>query len=147
MKVFIALIALLLPLAALPAGSQQVPSIPIIQVPPGPGGATVNGQAGTGQASGANPALYYVAGTYGQTLSVSVTSAGNNASFRVYHPDTTVARGVNGLPTIAGRTLPDAGANDNAVAWIGSLPGPGNYLIVVGAKSGSTSFSLVVTLQ
>lgn len=141
-KFFVALCALLLSLAALPAGSQQVPNIPIIQVPPGPGGATV-----TGQASAANPALYYVAGTYGQTLSVSVTSAGNNASFRVYHPDTTVARGADGLPTIAGRTLPDAGASDNAAAWIGSLPGPGNYLIVVGAKSGSTPFSLTVTLK
>jgi hypothetical protein len=145
-KCFVALLALLLPLAALPAGSQQAPNIPILQVPPGPGGATVTGQAGTGQA-GANPALYYVAGTYGQTLSVSVTSAGNNASFRVYHPDTTVVRGANGQPIIAGRTLPDAGVNDNAVAWIGSLPGPGNYLIVVGAKSGSAAFSLTVTLQ
>ena len=77
----------------------------------------------------------------------SVTSTGNNASFRVYHPDTTVARGANGLPVIAGRTLADAGANDNAVAWIGSLPGPGNYLIAVGAKSGSATFSLTVTLQ
>lgn len=142
MKFFAVLFALLLPLAALPAGGQQVSNIAIIQVPPGPGGATV-----TGQASSANPALYYVAGTYGQTLSVSVTSAGNNASFRVYHPDATVALGANGLPIIAGRTLPDAGANDNAVAWIGSLPGPGKYLIVVGAKSGSTAYSLTVTLQ
>lgn len=141
MKPVLALLLLLLPLAALPAASQQVPNIPILQVPPGPGGATVTGQAG------ANPALYYVAGTYGQTLSVSVTSAGNHASFRIYHPDTTVARGANGPPVIAGRTLPDAGANDNAVAWIGSLPGPGNYLIVVSAKSGSTAFSLAVTLQ
>jgi hypothetical protein len=140
-KFFVALFALLLPLAALPAGSQQAPNIPTLQVPPGPGGATVTGQAG------ANPALYYVAGTYGQTLSVSVTSAGNNASFRVYHPDTTVTRGADGQPIIAGRTLPDAGVNDNAVAWIGSLPGPGNYLIVVGAKSGSAAFSLTVTLQ
>ena len=142
MKTVVALLALLLPLAALPAASQQAPNIPILQVPPGPGGTTVTGQAGS-----ANPALYYVAGTYGQTLSVSVTSTGNNATFRVYHPDTTIARGANGLPVIAGRTLPDAGANDNAAAWIGSLPGPGNYLIVVGAKSGSTPFSLTVTLK
>lgn len=142
MKFFVALFALLLPLAALPASSQQAPNIPILQVPPGPGGTTVTGQAGS-----ANPALYYVAGTYGQTLSVSVTSAGDSASFRVYHPDTTVARGANDLPVIAGRTLPDAGASDNAAAWIGSLPGPGNYLIVVSAKSGSTAFSLAVTLQ
>ena len=74
-------------------------------------------------------------------------SAGNNASFQVYHPDTTVALGANGQPVITGRTLPDAGANDNAVAWIGLLPGPGNYLIVVGAKSGGTAYSLTVTLQ
>ena len=135
MKFFVALCALLVSLAALPASGQQAPNIPILQVPPGPAGATVTGQAGS-----ANPALYYVAGTYGQTLSVSVTSAGNNASFQVYHPDTTVARGANGQPVIAGRTLPDAGASDNAAAWIGSLPGPGNYLIVVGAKSGSADF-------
>jgi hypothetical protein len=146
-KFFAVLFALLLPLAALPAGGQQVSNIAIIQVPPGPGGATVTGQAGTGQAGSANPALYYVAGTYGQTLSVSVTSAGNNASFRVYHPDATVALGANGLPIIAGPTLPNAGAKDNAAAWIGSLPGPGKYLIVVGAKSGSTAYSLTVTLQ
>lgn len=142
MRFFAALFALLLPLAAPPAGGQQAPNIAIIQVPPGPGGATVNGQAGS-----ANPALYYVAGTYGQTLSASVTSAGNNASFRIYHPDATVALGANGQPVITGRTLPDAGASDNAVAWIGALPGPGNYLIVVGARSGSATFSLTATLQ
>ena len=127
MKFFAVLFALLLPLAALSAGSQQVPNISIIQVPPGPGGATVTSQAGTGQASSANPALYYVAGTYGQTLSASVTAAGNNAFFQIYHPDTTVALGANGQPVITGRTLPDAG--------------------VGGAKSGSTAYSLTATLQ
>ncbi|MBI3196979.1 MAG: hypothetical protein HYZ40_05615 [Rhodospirillales bacterium] len=147
MKYFAVLFALLLPLATPPAVGQQVPSIPIVQVPPGPGGATVTGQVGSGQASSANPGLYYVAGTYGQTLSVSVTSAGNSATFRIFHPDTTVALGANGRPTIAGRTLPDAGANDNAVAWIGSLPGPGNYLIAVGAGSSNAAYSLTITLQ
>lgn len=145
MKLVLALVILLLPLAALPAVAQQstpAANIAVLEVPPGPGGATV-----TGQLSGAQRHLYYVSGTYGQTLTVSVTAAGNNAAFQIYRPDTTVALGSNGLPLIGGQTLPDAGAGDNAAAWIGSLPGPGRYLIAVGARSGSADYRLTVTLK
>jgi hypothetical protein len=51
----------------------------------------------------------------------------------------------------AGKTLPDAGPNDNAQAWVGAIPRDGNYLITVGAgPSGPiapTPYSLTVSLQ
>lgn len=53
MKIVAALLAFLLPLAALPSGTQQLPDIPTIQVPAG--GATVSGQIA---ANGRN--VYYV---------------------------------------------------------------------------------------
>ena len=54
-------------------------------------------------------------------------------------------------PLITGKTLPDAGPNDNAQAWVGAIPRDGKYLITVGAgPSGPvapTPYSLTVSLQ
>jgi hypothetical protein len=83
-------------------------------------------------------------------MNVSVASAAPVA-FQVYHPDATVARAADGSPLITGKTLPDAGPNDNAQAWVGAIPRDGKYLITVGAgASGSaapTPYSLTVSLQ
>jgi len=57
-------------------------------------------------------------------MNVSVASAAPVA-FQVYHPDATVARAADGSPLITGKTLPDAGPNDNAQAWVGAIPRDG----------------------
>ena len=67
-------------------------------------------------------------------------------------PDTVVARAADGSPLIQGRTLPNAGPNDNAQAWIGAIPRDGNYLITVGAADTGgpvalTPYTLAVSLQ
>ncbi|MCF8533187.1 MAG: hypothetical protein K9G48_09310 [Reyranella sp.] len=141
----LALLTLLVlsPAAAIAADPPApLPAIATLVVPPGPTGATVSGRVTPPQRD-----LYYVEGTYGQTMTVSVAAAGNSAVFEVYHPDTTVARGANGLPVISGRTLADAGAADNASAWIGALPGRGLYLIAVASRGGAASYTLTVILQ
>jgi hypothetical protein len=94
--------------------------------------------------------LYYVQAKAGQTMNISVASAAPIA-FQVYNPDATVARAADGSPLITGKTLPDAGPNDNAQAWVGAIPRGGNYLITVGAgPSGPvapTPYSLTVSVQ
>jgi hypothetical protein len=54
-------------------------------------------------------------------------------------------------PLITGKTLPDAGPNDNAQAWVGAIPRDGKYLITVGAGASGpaapTPYSLTVSLQ
>ncbi len=139
MKFFPVLLALLLPLAALPAAGQQAADVPTLQVPPG--GATVTGQVA---ASGRN--VYYVPATGLQALSVSIASPGNNAVFQVY--DTGAL--VGGTPTaavITGKTLPNAGARDASMAWMGVIPQTGLYLIAVDGKGGPASYTLTVQLQ
>ena len=131
------------PIAAIAADPPApLPAIATLVVPPGPAGATVSGRVTPPQRD-----LYYVEGTYGQTMTVSVAAAGNAAVFEVYHPATTVARSANGQAVITGRTLADAGAADNANAWIGALPGRGLYLIAVASRGGAASYTLTVMLQ
>lgn len=146
MKYLSALIALvLLPLAALAQGVTTLPPMSVITFNPGSNTSTKNGQLAPGGRD-----LYYVQAKAGQTMNVSVVSAGPIA-FQVYNPETTVARAADGSPLITGKTLPDAGPNDNARAWIGALPRDGNYLIAVGAGPGGpgapTPYSLTVSLQ
>jgi hypothetical protein len=146
MKYLSALLALvLLPLAALAQGVTPLPPMSVITFTPGSNTATMNGQMVPGGRD-----LYYVQAKAGQTMNVSVTSAAPVA-FQVYHPDATVARAADGSPLITGKTLPDAGPNDNAQAWVGAIPRDGKYLITVGAgASGSaapTPYSLTVSLQ
>ena len=93
---------------------------------PGSNKSTMNGQLVPGGRD-----LYYVQAKAGQTMTVSVASAAAIA-FQVYTPDTTVARAADGTPLITGTTLPDAGPNDNAQAWVGAIPRDGKYLITVG---------------
>jgi hypothetical protein len=54
-------------------------------------------------------------------------------------------------PLITGKTLPDAGPNDNAQAWVGAVPCDGKYLITLGAGASGpaapTPYSLTVSLR
>ena len=129
-----------LPLAAQPAGS-PLPDITTIEVAAGKT-ATVTGQVAPG---GRN--LYYVRASSLQTMMVTAVSPGNNATFQVYGPNTGIARGTDGAPVITGTAEPNAGAADNATAWMGMVPQTGQYLIVVGSSRGNASYSLTITLQ
>jgi hypothetical protein len=147
MKYLSALIALvLLPLAALAQGVTTLPPMSVITFNPGSNTSTKNGQMVPGGRD-----LFYVQAKAGQTMNVSVSSAAAPIAFQVYNPDTTVARAADGSPLITGKTLPDAGPNDNAQAWVGAIPRDGKYLITVGAgPSGPlapTPYSLTVSLQ
>jgi hypothetical protein len=147
MKHLTALVAAvtLLPLAALAQGVTALPPMSTITFKPGSNTSTVNGQLLPGRRD-----LYYVQAKAGPTMTVSVASAAAIA-FQVYTPDTTVTRAADGSPLITGRTLPDAGPNDNAQAWVGAIPRDGNYLIAVGAgpsaPTAPTPYSLTVSLQ
>jgi len=146
MKYLSALVALvLLPLATLAQGVTALPPMTVITFNPGSNTATTNGQMAPGGRD-----LYYIQAKAGQTMNVSVASAAPIA-FQVYNPDATVARAADGSPLITGKTLPDAGPNDNAQAWIGAIPRDGNYLISVGAGPSApvapTPYRLTVSLQ
>jgi hypothetical protein len=139
MKPVVALLILLLPLAALPAGAQQLPDIPTIQVPSG--GATVTGQVAAG---GRN--VYSVSANSLQALSVAIASPGNNAVFQVYGVGGS-ATGATGSAVVSGTTLTGAGTADASMAWIGVIPQTGTYLIAVDTKGGPASYTLTVQFQ
>jgi hypothetical protein len=146
MKHLPALVALLLlPLAALAQGVTALPPMSVITFSPGSNTTTLNGQMMPGGRD-----LYYVEAKAGQTMNVSISSAAPIA-FQVYNPDTTVARAVDASPLVTGKTLPDAGPNANAQAWIGAIPRDGKYLIAVGGGPGGpaapTPYGLTVSLQ
>ena len=148
MKRLVALASLLLLLLGGPALTQPVVNLPpvsTITFAPGSSASTVNGQATPGSRN-----LYYVLAKAGQTLMVSVSSQAN-VTFQVYSADTTLAKATDGKPLIEGKTLPGAGASDNAKAWVGAIPRDGNYLIAIdvagGAGSGPTPYGLTVSLQ
>jgi hypothetical protein len=135
----------LLPLAALAQGVTALPPMSVITFNPGSNTATMNGQMVPGGRD-----LYYVQAKAGQTMTISVAAA-SAIAFQVYNPDATVARAADGSPLITGKTLPDAGPNDNAQAWVGAIPRDGNYLITVGAGPNGprapTPYSLTVALH
>jgi hypothetical protein len=94
--------------------------------------------------------LYYVVAKAGQTLLVSVAAGEGDVSFLVYAPDASIAKAADGKTIIHGRTLPDAGSNDNAKAWVGAISRSGNYLVAVTmGEAGAvlSDFSLTVSLQ
>ncbi len=142
----------LLALASLPclAGIAlgQVNTLPpftTITFAPGSTTSTVTGQLAPG-----GRAVYTVPAKAGQSLSVSVASGPAGVTFQVFRSGATLEKGTDGLPVVTGRTLPDAGASDNAKAWIGAVPQDGSYLILVSQGSGAgvpSPYSLAVSLQ
>ena len=93
MKYLPALAALaLLPFAALAQSVvNTLPPMTVITFNPGSNTSTMTGQSVPGSRG-----LYYVQAKAGQTLSVSIASAGANITFQVYNPDTVIARAADG---------------------------------------------------
>ena len=125
-----------------------LPAVTTVTFAAGSNSSTVPGQLAAG-----GRAVYYVAAKAGQTMNVSIGPAASIATFQVFHSDATLEKGADGMAIVKGRTLPDAGPNDNAKAWIGAIPRDGNYLILVtmGAPGSGTPaptpYSLTVSLQ
>ena len=136
-------------LLAAEATAQSVNTLPAMRTitfAPGSNSSTVAGQLAPG---GRN--VYYVQAKAGQTLMVSVMPAVSGATFQVFNSDAALAKGTDGMAVVTGRTLPDAGPNDKATAWIGAIPRDGNYLVLVtmGGAAGApaNSYNLTVSLQ
>jgi hypothetical protein len=125
--------------------SGSVPPPTPITFPAGSTLTTVTGQVVLGGSD-----LYYVAAKAGQTMLVSIAAAEGDISFLVYAPDVSIARAADGKAVIRGATLPDAGRDDHAKAWVGVVPRRGNYLIAVTmGEAGPVlgDYSLTVSLQ
>jgi hypothetical protein len=138
------LLAMLGVLIAPAFGQPALPPVRTITFSAGSPVSTVNGQMVPGCCD-----FYAVPAKAGQTLLVSVAAEGQ-VTFRVYAPDTTIAKAADGKLQIQGRTLPDAGADDNAKAWVGALPSSGTYLIAVymtDTGPALSPYSLTVSLQ
>lgn len=149
-----ALLALaLLPMPLAPVQAQSVNTLPpvtTVTFAAGSNSSTVPGQLPPG-----GRAVYYVPAKSGQNMNVSIAPAGSGATFQVFHSAATLEKAADGMAIVKGRTLPDAGPNDNAKAWIGAIPRDGNYLILVtmapstlgsGAPA-PTPYSLTVSLH
>jgi len=135
----------LLALVASPSRAQlnQLPTTTTITFAAGSTSSTNAGQLAPGGRAG-----YYVLAKAGQTLTVSLMPVATGISFQVFRADATLARGTDGLPVATGGTLPDAGPNDNATAWVGAIPRDGNYLILVSSKAAASGpYNLTVSLQ
>lgn len=143
------------PLALVPAivgpGRAQsvntLPAMTTITFAAGQNTATVTGEAMPGSSN-----VYYVQAKAGQTLMVSVGPTSAGITFQVFKADAALAKGADGQPVVTGGTLPDAGPNDAAKAWIGAVPHDGNYLVLV-TMAGTTasgqpagSYTLTVSL-
>jgi hypothetical protein len=125
-------------------GQPALPPVHTITFSAGSPLTTVSGQMVPGCCD-----LYAVPAKAGQTLLVSIAAEGE-VTFRVYAPDTTVSKTADGKPQIEGRTLPNAGADDSAKAWVGALPRSGTYLIAVSMVDTGPAlspYSLTVSLQ
>jgi len=104
----------------------------------------------TGQVVLGGSDLYYVAAKAGQTMLVSIAAAEGDISFLVYAPNASIAKAADGKSVIRGTTMPDAGPNEHAKAWVGTIPRSGNYLIAVTMDETGPVFgdyNLTISLQ
>ncbi len=76
---------------------------------------------------------YILSARGGQTMTVRIKSAENNAVFQIKDPD--------------GTFLQNAGEADDARSITVDLPFNGDYRIIVGGTRGNASYSLTVTIR
>jgi hypothetical protein len=76
---------------------------------------------------------FLVGAKAGQTMTVKITSLEDNAVFQIEGPD--------------GEYLPGVSEGDDAMSFRGSLPGTGDYKIVVGGTRGNTTYKLTVSIK
>lgn len=129
-------------LAAAPALAQQLPAIRTLTLAPAPASTTVTGSLADTKAR----ALYYVPGQAGQTMNVMVTSPGNTVVFQVWEPGTAARTNADGTLALDGKAMHDAGPAEEPAAWIGALPKPGPYLLVVYSRRDPASYTLTISV-
>ena len=76
---------------------------------------------------------YIVGATFGQTMTVNISSIEHNAVFQITDP--------------GGGELVGAREGDDAMQWSGALPGSGDYRIIVGGTRGNASYTLRVSIR
>ena len=76
---------------------------------------------------------YIVGAKAGQKMSVKITSVESNAAFFIEKP--------------GGGYLKNAGEGDDQTAWTGTLPGDGDYKIIVAGTRGNATYKLSVTIK
>lgn len=121
-------------------GENKIP-IENIRFQPGASGAVVSGAVIRGERS-----LYALDARSGQRLTLSISSAEDNAVFQVYRPGARAERRDYGVQVL-GATLPGAGEGEDARTWSGVLPDTGAYLVVVGPTRGNATYKLSVTIR
>jgi hypothetical protein len=129
-------------LAAAPALAQQVPVIRTVTLSPAPASTTVTGSLADTKARG----LYYLPGQAGQTMNVMVTSPGNSVVFQVWEPGTAVRTNPDGTLALDGKPMHDAGPTEEPAAWIGALPRPGPYLLIVYSRRDPATYTLTISV-
>lgn len=129
-------------LATAPSFAQQLPPIRTVTLSPAPASTTVTGSLADTKAR----ALYYVPGQAGQTMNVMVTSPGNNVVFQVWEPGTGARTNTDGSLVLDGKPMHDAGPADEPAAWIGALPKPGPYLLVVYSRRDAATYTVTISV-
>lgn len=76
---------------------------------------------------------YVIGAKSGQTMTVKISSLEDNAVFQIEKP--------------TGEYLADAGEEDDAMTWSGTLPSSGDYKIIVGGTRGNATYKLTVSIK
>lgn len=76
---------------------------------------------------------YVIGAKSGQTMTVKISSLEDNAVFQIETP--------------SGEYLADAGEEDDAMTWSGTLPSSGDYKIIVGGTRGNATYKLTVSIK
>jgi hypothetical protein len=76
---------------------------------------------------------YLIRAKGGQKMSVKISSVESNAAFFIEKPD--------------GGYLENAGEGDDQNVWKGTLPGSGDYKIIVAGTRGNATYKLSITIK
>ncbi len=122
------------------ASSASAYDLPPIHFAKGASQATVSGAVIRGDRN-----VYHFDAKAGQTLSLRISSAENNAVLTVYAPGTAYKADEDGILDFTGEAI--AGDTDDITHWSGRLPQSGTYLIVIGGTRGNASYKLAVAIR
>lgn len=89
--------------------------------------------------------IYPINARAGQTMTVSIESAEDNAVFQIFPPGTHFMRDQDDIWMFHGQAV--RGAAGDTRDWTGRLNSGGQYLIVVGGTRGNASYDLHVEIR
>jgi len=117
------------------------PPIETIRFAPGASEAVVSGSVIRGER-----ALYAIGARSGQRMTLSLSSAEDNAAFQIYRPGAEAERRDYGVQVV-GKALPGAEEGEDAKTWNGVLPETGTYIVSVGPTRANTTYKLTVAIR